>query len=231
MSREDPSKFVVSAFRSLEDQLIACMDYIPYIEQNKAVASPKLAPLLMDTCSLIESVFKHTMGDDERRTLKSYASSLEGRLALEDATSLLLISPMRFLRPFAGWTQAAPKWWDAYNRVKHDRILNFEAATLEHTVAALAGLHQVLARSKDFLEHLATAGWFNEADEHFMELLTMHDVGSGPPDMPVETKLYVSPTSGPLGAFVDWDSDPPKIDESWNFSWRVKLFIIEWERI
>lgn len=230
MSTEDPRSFVVKAFRSLEDQLIACMEYVPYIEHNRTVASPKFVPLLMDACSLIESVFRHTMGDGKRQTLKSYAATLEKRLSLEEATSLLLVSPMKMLRPFEGWTRAAPAWWDAYNSVKHDRIKNYDAATLEHAVTALAGLHQVLGRSRDFLSHLATAGWFNEGDEHFMELLTMNDVGCGPPDMPVETRLYVSPTLGPIGSFVDLSAVPPTIDESWNFSWRVRLFIIEAEK-
>lgn len=114
--------------------------------------------------------------------------------------------------------------------MKHDRIANYGAATLEHTVAALAGLHQVLVRSRQFLSHLATAGWFNEQDQNFLELDAMDYVGAGPPDMPAETRLYVSPTNGPLGSFVDWTVDPPSIDyDTWRFSWRVKRFIFERE--
>jgi hypothetical protein len=230
MTKENPRSSVVAAFQSLEEQLLTCLQYIPYSEQNKNVASPKFVPILMDTCSLIDSVFRHTVGGDQRHSLKNFAESLEGRLWLEEATSLFLISPMRLLRPFKGWRQAAPSWWDAYNRVKHDRIQNHDAATLEQTVMALAGLHQVLSRTRSFLSHLATAGWFNEADDNFIELFAMDHVGCGPPGMPVETKLFVSATTGGDGTFVNWDTDPPTIDyQGWNFSWRVKLFIFEAE--
>lgn len=102
MSEEDPRSHVVTAFRLLEDQLIECMSYVPYVEQNRAVFSPKLTPLLMDACSLVQSVLREAIGGQERNTLKSYANKLEKRLQLEDATSLLLISPMRLLRPFHG---------------------------------------------------------------------------------------------------------------------------------
>ena len=229
MSREDSLSFVVTTFRSLEEQLISCMEYIPYLDQNLQVASPRLVPLLMDACSLIESIFRHTQGNTQRGGLRSYATILEGRLGLEEATTLLLISPMKLLRPFAGWTSSVPPWWDAYNRLKHDRIQNSNAATLGYSVAALAGLHQVLARSREFFGNLAAAGWFNWNDaEHLMELFTMRDVGvANPPEMPVETKLFVSST---IGSFVDWNSPAPTVDEhGWNFSSRVILFFTEIE--
>src|SRR5262245_19577808 len=121
---EDRRAHVVRSFRSLEVQLIQFMEYIPYSESNKSVGSPKLVPLLMDTCSLIEAVLRHAAGKDQRYNFKAYAESVEHRLGLEDATSLLLVSPLKLLRPFRGWTKEVPAWWEAYNRLKHDRLVH-----------------------------------------------------------------------------------------------------------
>lgn len=180
---------MVANFHSLEDQLIACMAYIPYIEQNQAVVSPKFVPILLDACSLIDSVLRDSTDNEKRQTLKTYAALHEERLELEEATTLFLASPLQLLRPFHGWRNTAPVWWDAYNKVKHDRIRNYEAATYSCTVSAMAGLHQVLARSWQFLGHLTRAGWFNESSEEFADLGASRSAGCGPPDLPAQTRL------------------------------------------
>jgi hypothetical protein len=225
MRIEDPLHFVVANFEWLESELLKCMEYIPYIEQNRSVISPKFVPILMEACSLIDSVFRYMTNERGRHTLKSYASMYEDRLELEEATSLLLVSPLQFLRPFQSWRMSVPSWWGAYNQVKHDRISNYSAATYTHAVTALAGLHQVLARSWDFLGHLMKAGWVNESAEHFADLIASRSAGTGPPDMPVETRLFVSPVRG---NFVDWSTEPPSI-EYWEFTERVKNYIWEHE--
>lgn len=225
MEREDPLEFVVLQFHSLETQLLRCIEYVPFIEQNKNVFSPKFIPLLTEACSLIESVFRHMTNNEERHTLKTYVSMFEDRLELEEATSLLLVYPLQFLRPFHGWRTSAPTWWDAYNRLKHDQISNYSAGSYVNAVNALGGLHQVLSRSWAFLGHLTRAGWFNQFCDAFGELGASWAAGTGPPDMPAETKLFVSPIRD---NFVDWSADPPTI-EHWDFTERVKNHIWEHE--
>lgn len=215
----------MAGFRALEEQLIQFMDYVPYIEQNHGVLSPKLVPILMDSCSLIDSVLRDSTSDGKRHTLRSYSKLHEVHFELEEATSLMLVSPMQLLRPFQGWTHRPPDWWRAHNEVKHDRIRNYPAATYASTVASVAGLHQVLARSRQFLPNLSRSGWFDESTDEFADLLVCQVSGCGPPEMPVESRLYVSPLRG---TFVDWDTTPPTID-SWNFSYRVKTLIWQWE--
>jgi hypothetical protein len=225
VSREDPRDFVVANFHSLEEQLIECMDYIPFIEQNHGIVSPRFVPILMDACSLIDSVLRDSTDGNERHTLKSFAKLHEGRLQLESSTSILLVSPLQFLRPFHEWRTSIPIWWDAYNRVKHDRIQNYEAASFTCTVTAVGALHQLLARSWQFLGNLTRAGWFNESFESIGELGASRAAGSGPPDLPVQTKLFVSAIRSD---FVTWDANGPKI-EPWDFTERVKNHIWEWE--
>ena len=46
------------------------------------------------------------------------------------------------LKPFAGWSQANPttslSWYDAYNKTKHNREVNFHFATLENVILSVA---------------------------------------------------------------------------------------------
>ena len=53
------------------------------------------------------------------------------------------------LRPFDGWDAATPTqslpWYDAYNAAKHDRENALRRATLGHVIAAMAGVHVMLA--------------------------------------------------------------------------------------
>ena len=49
------------------------------------------------------------------------------------------------LQPFLNWEKepsyTAPDWWQPYNKVKHERLLNYREANLKNVVNALAGLY------------------------------------------------------------------------------------------
>ncbi|MFS8044031.1 hypothetical protein ACI7CM_22920 [Xanthobacter sp. AM33] len=53
------------------------------------------------------------------------------------------------IQPFSGWTQESPTrsltWYDAYNRVKHDREGDFSSARLDHAFAAVTACVIMLA--------------------------------------------------------------------------------------
>src|ERR1039458_3380153 len=95
--RADPLDFVIANFRQLEEQLLECMRFIPFVEQNQSVVSPKFIPIILESCTLIESIFRRGIADNRRHTLKSYCAFIEPELELADTTTLLLTTPMRFL--------------------------------------------------------------------------------------------------------------------------------------
>lgn len=55
----------------------------------------------------------------------------------------------KLISPFADWSASMPtkslSWYNAYNEVKHDREGNFEKATLEHLIDAMAAIHIIQA--------------------------------------------------------------------------------------
>ncbi len=225
MRNENNLEFVFSNFESLERDLIQFMDYVPYIPENYSVLSPKLNTIILESCSLAESVLKHfTVGDEQKKlNLKYYNRATEPYLELDHATSILLTYPVRLIRPFIGWNENQPKWWSAYNQLKHDRINNYKTATYEKALFSITGLHQIIVRSRLFIGNMIASGWINNTSDDFSDLLASRHAGTGPPYLPVESEIFVTPLRGD---FVKYDCGEPVVD-SWDFSNRVKNLIYE----
>lgn len=221
----DAVGFALASYEELERQMLAFMDVVPFVGANQQVVSARLIPILMESCSLIDSILRSNAGDEQKGSLKQLAA--RSGLGLDGSLSALLVSPLQVLNPFRGWHETTPDWWRAYNRIKHDRIRSFDAATYPIAVSALVALHQVITRSRMFTTHLAKRGWVNEDDDvHMAELASFELVGSGPPDIPIETRLVLSP----LGDnFVEWEDGRWAFSKDVRFSRRVANYIWEHE--
>lgn len=199
----------------LEKQLINCMEYIPFIETNNQVLSPKFVPIIFESCSLVDSIFKEMTGDDgERRTLKKYSEMYEPYLSLEERTSLFLVSPLQVLQPYKGWVTGPPEWWSAYNSLKHDRLNNYEVATYTNAALALAGLHQLMSCFKEFIGGFLRVGWIHTSNiELLINLGSVAHLGAlhpSPPSMVVESELFASPTRD---NFITYNANDPRFFE------------------
>lgn len=217
-------EFVVSNFDNLEKQLLECMEFIPFIDQNKHAFSSKFIPIILESCSLTESILREiTEGKSRRYSFKKYAEFNEAHLGLDETISIFLVSPIRFYQPYKGWAEKIPEWWDCYNKLKHDRLNNYEFATYETAVQSLVGLHQLISKCRLFTNHLIEAGWFNPSGEFMPELICVRISESGIPVslIPCESNLFVSPLD--LN-FVFFEDGIPRIQEC-DFSDRVKLLL------
>ena len=208
MDTRDKTNFALASFQVLEDQLLDCMDYLPFIDANRQAISPKFIPIIMESCCLIDSIF-HEIGtnDGEKRlTFKKYGELFETKFSLDRNASLFLVLPVRLLLPFKDWTKKPPSWWEAYNNLKHDRLNNYGIATFTNAVYSLAGLHQVMAKQRDFVAAFLKAGWIDTTNYNAIE-----DLGSAAHvgtivDVIIESKLCASPS---------WENfvDPETSDE------------------
>lgn len=229
--RRTKASFVISNFSSLEEQLLACLTFLPYTPDNHHVVSPRFVPIILDACSLIDSVLRDFVHQpEERTTFKQYARETEEYLKLDTAFSILLSTKLAFLNPFSSWKAKTPVWWSAYNRLKHDRLNNYAEATYETTVLALCALHQVIARNRNWIPSLISAGWFNSDDSHFEDLIGAQHIGEGVTPinvMAVESKLFVTPLHS---NFVEFSDRQPVVSEDCEFSPRVAAMIwaFEW---
>ncbi len=230
LDRETKFHFLVSNFEEIESQLDQCLNFIPFIDVNKQVVSPKFIPLIIESCGLIESIFKEMEGNEEERYgLKKYSELLEPYLDLEVAISIFLHPPIQFLNPFHDWTNAPPTWWLAYNKLKHDRLNNYDIATYENVILAISGLHQIISRNTDFVSTLLIAGWFNRDSPDIGELIAAKLAGARAPIhvIPVESKYFVTPQHD---NFVVINNGAQSVEESCDFSKRVRdiLTVHEW---
>jgi hypothetical protein len=188
--------FAISSLFVLEKQLFDCMEYIPFIEENRQTISPKFIPIIMDACSLIDSIFFEMIEHKEKKrfNLRQYSALFESELDLQKNNSLFLISPVRSLAPFRGWTTKQPLWWDAYNDLKHNRLNNYHVATFTNVVMALAGLHQLMACQIEFISGFLKSGCIDTTGDFTKyDLYNAFHTGTKV-DTIVESKLFASPT-------------------------------------
>lgn len=217
-------EFVVSNFIDLESKLIDCLGYIPYIEQNYNTISPKFIPIILDACSLIESIFKDIVGKG-KFNFKDYSEKIDEHLGLNNTISIVLTSPVQFLEPFKDWKNKIPEWWSIYNKLKHDRLNNFHLITYNAVVASVASLHQLISKNRKFTNHICANGWISTETEMIGELYSARMINEN--CLPIgliacESKLFVSPLDRD---FISKKDNDFFIDYSCEFSNRVRTML------
>ena len=148
------------------------MEYIPYSDNHKNVVSPKFIPIILEACTLIESILKDiTDSDETKQNFKIYSELHDNNLELSETISLFLSTPLQFLQPYKEWLTQTPKWWNAYNNLKHDRLNSYQYATYENAILSLSALHQLISKCCAFTDYIIEAGWINQAAEFIPELI------------------------------------------------------------
>lgn len=131
------------------------------------VWSPRLATIFIEICSQLDSCFRHEMQRKNKSVFP--VLNEQGNVVLKDGKPSTRYSNMgdyrnefRWLpakkvlfwqddsgkpvgfKPFRKWKSGDkggdPVWWEAYNKIKHDRLGNRDRATLKNCVEALSGL-------------------------------------------------------------------------------------------
>ena len=154
----------LALYLEVEDRLASILDIVPYATQNETVSLPKLSSIIVEAGSLVDAVFREQVQTSKKRddlNISDFADFFERTRKLSSIRTLTYRWPHRLLRPFEPWsrrdTRNAPArlvWWDAYNRLKHQRLAEIPLSTLHHSVHSVCALHQVLSQLPDFLPHL-----------------------------------------------------------------------------
>ena len=105
-----------------------------YIKQYQAICS--------EIDVILKSICKE-LGDVSSRDMLRYTNTI-----LTNWNSIKMqkvkMKTIEF-QPFLNWEKepsyTAPDWWQPYNKVKHERLLNYREANLKNVVNALAGLY------------------------------------------------------------------------------------------
>ena len=115
--------------------------YVEPSEEGLQAYSHKMRELLFLACSDLESTFKkYNFKKNER--MNDYIEILKYVDLTKYKISLVGYANPCSCSPFENWNKekasTSLKWYDAYNKIKHDREKNFHLATLESCVSAVS---------------------------------------------------------------------------------------------
>lgn len=175
----DHADTALDGFTEVETRFRDFLRAVPATSEHAKVHSPLLASILLDACSLIETVLKSTMDNQRYDTRPNIAQHRSRRyttsspyLNINDLrqvfrpdqfyakpTWLLARGDRSF--PWYAWQKSAvkhPSWWTAYNKVKHNRFDNAKRATLGMTMHAMKALFLSIIQSLEFRGRLVERG-------------------------------------------------------------------------
>jgi len=146
---QSPTPIHWNYFLSLEQEVIALSRYIEICDKNSSTYSIELMKLLFSASSEVDVIAKIIC---KRINKKSKAKNIyHYRLAITKEFPKLSIQEVSMplygmeLKPWSNWSQSkTPKWWDAYNNVKHERNNYYHEANLKNTLNAIAALYVML---------------------------------------------------------------------------------------
>lgn len=128
----------------LEDEFFNTLNYVELIVNNFSTISMKYVNMLLSIGSEIDNFFKASCNLSGRMKISDYIDPLLTKYPMITTQNVLIKSNGIVLTPFSGWNTTSPSqslaFWNNYNKVKHDRILNYTMASLENVINALAGL-------------------------------------------------------------------------------------------
>lgn len=163
MVTEQNAELIVGWYKDLEERLISVIEVVPYNHDNMSVVLPKLASIVVEAGSLVDTVLREEfIGKKKKNDLSiiDFAPHYEGQYSFSEIKTLIYRYPPRYIQPFSGWVNASTNkydeliWWKNYNRLKHNRIQEANLATLDTAMKSLCALHQVISQIDSFFKNL-----------------------------------------------------------------------------
>lgn len=147
-------------YLSLEKSLLEISEYIAITEDNYHCYSFKNMQLFFAVCSEIDSIFKHIRRNifeddsikknitivDNISMLDSFFSAVRDTSIVTNISgSLVEFQPFKIL--FTDYidkiidVNKSKSWWQEYNAIKHQRLDNFDKASLKNVLESMSALH------------------------------------------------------------------------------------------
>ncbi|MEW6489481.1 MAG: hypothetical protein AB1578_16385 [Thermodesulfobacteriota bacterium] len=198
------AELVIEWFIDLESRLRGYLRTVP-INWNHNATLPLLAGIVLEAGGLVDSIFRMEFNPSDCRSKRKnlnithFATQYERRYSLSRKSSIIYQYPPVLLAPFYTWTIQKQNgaidldWWDAYNKLKHERIEQYAQCTLANAVKSLCALHQMLAVLPCFFRSLIAHDMV--ALRGYAIPYAIDSVEQGAVDMPflVESDLFATP--------------------------------------
>lgn len=194
---------VINSYAAIESALLDILNIVPYCREHMNVWSPKLATILLESCSQLDSLWKYEA--------RQSAYTKHSNLSIEDyfkyfgaymAPKWLVFYGAELveqLEPFSSWRQEPDiqssnfkrlDWWSAHNALKHDRYQNLKEATLANAVQAVAGLLLAILRCEYCRSAVAQTDWFLDEGNNVVAWLGEDSPSAKEQYIAVESKLF-----------------------------------------
>jgi hypothetical protein len=135
-------------YQLTEERIIAATQYVALDQKNANTFSLEFASLLRDSASTFSSVMdiltRKTSTKKSRHYFKDYRKFLVGEVTnihtrsvtVNDLFPMIIIPYSAFSDPIGG----IPRWWTAYNNIKHREVTLHRDGNLANSFTALAAL-------------------------------------------------------------------------------------------
>jgi len=208
---------VLCWYERLERSVLEFGERVPLTVENETLKSPILASVLIDACSLLDSMFRDmtpgSVSVNGKIKAKSdcnivdFARLHSQPLDLPNTQSVMLVSPPRYRAPFEKWKSINTSqdyiplpWWQAYAELKHDCLSNLDKATVGLTLDALCALNQLIGQRLDMIRIVMRHGWFPSGVYDISYILGELNEGKLPDTFVIQTKLFAVPVGEPRGS-------------------------------
>jgi hypothetical protein len=198
------AELVIEWFIDLEVRLKQFLRTVP-INWNHNAVLPLLSGIIVEAGGLVDSILRREFDlsgsrlEREKLRITQFREQYEKRFSLSTKNTIIYQHPPVLLYPFRGWSlppnvdMAKLEWWDAYNKLKHERIEHYSVCTLSNAVLSMCALHQVLSVLPSFFKALIAHDMIRLSGYAIPYAIKCIEQGRG--DMPFlsESELFATP--------------------------------------
>ena len=131
-------------YKLLEKEFANSLIYVELSQANFLTYSSVYLKLLLEIGSEVDNVLREMCAKTGRTDISTYASFVLAKYPNITSHAVQVKDGGFSIIPFNGWNTIQPSqslsFWEAYNIVKHDRVSNYQEATMKNVLNALAGL-------------------------------------------------------------------------------------------
>ena len=145
MNKQDFENKFWRNYLFIEVEMLEVSKYITFDEKNFDTYSSMLQKIILETGSEIENVFRElTQLSGNHLRINDYINPVLSEYPELTSQKVSVNNSYIELIPFDGWNLAQPSqslvFWEKYNKIKHNRILNEEEANLENALKCTSAL-------------------------------------------------------------------------------------------
>jgi hypothetical protein len=136
-------------FLSLEKDFVTTLEFVELHPDNEKTFSVAYTKLLLAVCSEIDVVAKILCkkidSNSSAGKIFQYCNEITSKYPNFHTVETLIPRYSLAIQPWENWGQSnSPSWWSEYNKVKHERDVNFKMANQKNTLEAICALFCLL---------------------------------------------------------------------------------------